>query len=793
MLESSRRDLLMGAATAALLSRTPAAMAITLQQLPAKTEGLPLSAVRLKPSIYSTAVEVNRKYLLDLSADRLLHNFRLYAGLKPKAPIYGGWESETIAGHTLGHYLTALTLMNAQTGCPDCRRRADYIVAELALAQKARGTGYVGAMQRKRKDGTITDGEEIFSEIMRGDIRSSGFDLNGAWSPLYTVHKLFAGLLDVHAAWGNEQAMQVLLGLGNYFERVFAALDDAQMQQMLGCEYGGLNESFAELYARTGDRRWLNIAVRLYDRKVLDPITAGEDILPNLHSNTQIPKIIGLARIHELTGEPAKAAAARFFWETVTKHHSFVIGGNGDREYFFEPDAITTHITEQTCEHCATYNMLKLTQHLADSSPDGALFDYYECAHLNHVMAAHNPRTGGFTYMTPLMTGASRDWSDPKDDPFWCCVGTGMESHSKHGVAIFSQGGDALLVNLYIPSTAHWAKRKATVDIDTRYPFEPDVRLTLMRLERPGRFPIAFRIPAWAGSKTAIRVNGETVTPPLERGYAIVARRWKSGDRIELTLPLDLRIEPAPGDTNMIAILRGPMVLAGDLGPAAPDRKWDKPDPAMVGTNLLSGFAAEDAAHGTYRTTNLVQPSDLRFVPLYSQYERLSATYFRRFTPAEWKVEQTAFLAQQARERDIAARSVDVMHLGEMQAERDHALTSDQSYPVTYRARNGRDARSGGFFEFDMKAHPGPLVLQATYWGDERPRDFDILVDNVKIATQHLGHDHPGEFFSVEYPLPDALTNGKSSLKVRFVPHDGSTVGPVFGVRLFTAKAGAQA
>lgn len=793
MLESSRRELLIGAATAALLSRASAAMAMTVEHLPDKAEALPLSAVRLKPSIYSTAVEVNRRYLLDLNADRLLHNFRKYAWLKPKAPIYGGWESETIAGHTLGHYLTALTLMHAQTGCLNCRQRADYVVSELALAQKARGTGYVGAMQRKRKDGTIADGEEIFTEIMRGDIRSSGFDLNGAWSPLYTVHKLFAGLLDVHEGWDNEQAMQVLLGLGHYFDRVFGALTDAQMQQMLACEYGGLNESFAELYARTGDRRWLNIAERLYDRKVLDPITAGEDILPNLHSNTQIPKIVGLARIHELTGEPAKAKAARFFWERVTRHHSFVIGGNGDREYFFEPDAIATHITEQTCEHCATYNMLKLTQHLAAWSPDGALFDYYERAHLNHVMAAHNPKTGGFTYMTPLMTGAARDWSDPKDDPFWCCVGTGMESHSKHGAPIFSQGGGALLVNLYIPAAAHWSQRNAEVDLDTRYPFEPDVRLTLRRLGRPGRFPVALRIPAWAGSQAAIRINGEPVNPPIERGYAVVERRWKAGDRFELSLPLDLRIESAPGDANTIAILRGPMVLAGDLGPANPDHKWDKSDPAMVGTDLLSAFAAENPAHGTYRTAGLVQPADLSFVPLFSQYDRLSATYFKRFTPAQWQAEQEAFLAEQARQRDIAARSVDIMHLGEMQAERDHDLTADQSYPVTYRARNGRDARSGGFFEFTLKARSGPLVLQATYWGDERPRDFDILVDMVKVATQHLGHDHPGEFFDVEYPLPDALTNGKSSIKVRFVPHDGSTAGPVFLVRLFTEKPGASA
>jgi hypothetical protein len=477
----------------------------------------------------------------------------------------------------------------------------------------------------------------------------------------------------------------------------------------------------------------------------------------------------------------------RFFWDRVTNHHSFVIGGNGDREYFFEPDAISTHVTEQTCEHCATYNMLKLTEHLFGWAPDGALMDYYERAHLNHVMAAHNPATGGFTYMTPLMTAAPRDWSKPQDDPFWCCVGTGMESHSKHGVAIFSEGGDTLLVNLFIPATARWARRGAVVDLDTRYPFEPGVKLTLTRLRRPGRFPIALRIPGWAAAKAAIRVNGQPVSAAEERGYALIDGPWKTGDVIELSLPLELRIEPTHDDKNTIAILRGPMVLAADLGPAAGD--WKSSDPALVGTDLLASFAPEDPASATYTTKGIVQPADLRFVPFFSQYERRSAVYFKRFAPAQWKDQQATFLAEQERQRDLAARSVDVMHLGEMQPEHDHALVSNISYPVTYRWRNGRDARSGGFFEFSMKTKSGPLILQATYWGDERPRDFDILVDNVKVATQHLDKIKPGQFFDVDYPVPEGLTQGKSSIKVRFVPHDGNTAGPVFGVRLFTAKS----
>jgi len=785
----NRRQLMLGGIGSALaLCVRPSVGKAADGLLPKEARPLPLSAVRLLPSEFATAVEVNRTYLLQLNPDRLLHNFRKYAGLEPKAPVYGGWEGDTIAGHTLGHYLSALVLMHAQTGDAECRRRADYIVTELSEVQQKRGTGYIGALGRRRKDKTVVDGEEIFPEVMSGRIESGGFDLNGSWSPLYTVHKVFAGLLDVHVGWNNTQALQVVTGLATYFERVFAALDDAQMQKMLGCEYGGLNESFAELYARTRDRRWLAVAERLYDRKVLDPLTAGRDELANIHANTQVPKLIGLARLHELTGKSDQANAARFFWTAVTQHHSYVIGGNADREYFTAPDTIGTHITEQTCEHCNTYNMLKLTEHLYGWSPDGAWFDYYERAHLNHVMAAQNPQTSGFTYMTPLMTGSPREYSNPADDPFWCCVGTGMESHAKHGAAIFWEGKNALLVNLYIPATAHWETRAADLRLETRYPYQSGTQLTLKKLGRPDRFAIALRVPGWARqSAVVVEVNNKKVAPVMTQGYAVIERHWRTGDRVAITIPLELRVESTAGDPNTVAVLRGPIVLAADLGPAT--TPWKEVDPAMVGDAPLAKFTPSGPDTATYATHGVVRPADLTFVPFYKQYDRLSAVYFKQFTDTQWQAEQSAYIAEKARLRDIAERSVDVMHVGEMQPERDHNLTSERSYPVSYRGRNGRDARSGGFFEFTLAVKASSLILQATYWGDERPRDFDILVDDAVVATQHLDANSPGKFFDVDYPVPEPLTRGKQTVRVKFVPRQGQTAGPVFGVRLLTASA----
>jgi DUF1680 family protein len=785
-----RRQLLLGGlALAAAGSARPLRASIAARS-PAVARPLPLSAVRLRASDYASALEVNHMTLRRLDPDRLLHTFRAYAGLAPKAPAYGGWEGDTIAGHTLGHYLTAVGLCFQHTGDEELRRRADYIVSELALLQAHRGTGYVGALGRKRADGTVVDGEEIFGEIARGQIRSGGFDLNGSWSPLYTVHKLFAGLLDAHAIFNDRRALTVAVGLAGYFERVFAPLTPAQVQQVLACEYGGLNESYAELYARTGERRWLRMAELLHDERVLGPLERREDRLADIHANTQVPKLIGLARLHELTGSEPAGTAARFFWQTVTAHHSYVIGGNSDREYFTATDTLAAYVTEQTCEHCNTYNMLKLTRQLWSWAPDGALFDYYERAHLNHVMAALDPQTGGYTYMTPLMSGAAREFSSPADNEFWCCVGTGMESHAKHGDSIFWEGdGSVLYVNLYIPSEARWAAHGVRLELDTRYPYASEVRLSLPAV-RDGHFTLALRIPAWAGEAATVSVNGARFNPRLQRGYAILEREWRAGDAVVLSLPLALRTEPTPGDARTVAIMQGPMVLAADLG--GRDEPWEGADPALVGTSLLAAFAPTDAAQARYSARGVTRPGELAFVPFYRQYQRRSAVYLRTFSEQEWALESAAWQVRQAQERDIAVRALDVMHLGEMQPERDHQLTSALSNALVYRGRHGRDVRTGGYLEFTLRCAAGPLVLQATYWGAEQTRDFDLLVEGQRVATQHLDNDQPGRFFAVDYPLDAALTAGKSSLRVRVVPHDRNTAGPIFGMRIYPARTDAQ-
>ncbi|MFT4077121.1 MAG: glycoside hydrolase family 127 protein [Asticcacaulis sp.] len=777
----TRRHFLTSTAALTALTLSPFAAAQGVKQ--GEIASLPLSDVRLLPSPYKTALDVNHTYLVTLEPDRFLHNFRKGAGLKPKAEAYGGWEQDTIAGHSLGHYLSAISLMYAQTGDPVLKQRAAYVIDELALVQGMQGDGYVAGFLRKRKDGTVVDGKEIFPEIMAGDIRSAGFDLNGCWVPFYNWHKLYGGLYDAQTFCGLDKAIPVAVNLGGYIDKVFAALTDAQVQEVLNCEHGGINDSFAELYQRTNDPRWLKLSERLYHHKVLDSLVAQQDKLANIHSNTNIPKVLGLARLYDVTGKADYHTASAFFWERVTKHHSFVIGGNGDREYFFEPDTISKHITEATCEHCATYNMMKLTRDLYRWSPDAAYFDYFERAHLNHVMAQQNPKTGMFSYMTPLFTGAARGFSDPVDN-WTCCHGTGMESHAKHAESIYWQTADTLFVNLYIPSTAKWAAKGASLRLDTGYPYEGAVKLNLTSLRRPARFKLALRVPGWART-AALKLNGKPVEAARDNGYLIVDRVWQAGDSLALDLPMDLHIEPTSDNPGVVAILRGPMVMAADL--ASVDEDYKATDPALVGNDLLAGFAPVAIEKAEFKTVGIGRPGELKIVPFYSQWERRSAVYFKAFNEADWKVEEAAFLAEQARQRDLAARSVDVMHLGEMQAERDHNLESDVSWPGTYRGRNGRDARSGGFMSFTMAVKPGPLVMQATYWGDDRC-DFDILIDGQLLTNvSHKTPIKPGEFFDEQYPVPEALTQGKTSVTIKLVPKEGRSTAMVFDILLFTA------
>ncbi len=737
---------------------------------------LPLQAVTLKPSMFLDSLQVNRRYLFELEPDRLLHNFLQQAGLSPKGAVYGGWEGDTIAGHTLGHYLSALSKLYAQTRDVQVRQRIDYIVSELARAQAQDKDGYVGGLTRKTDAGDIEGGKQVFEQIRAGAVTGSKFNINGSWSPLYTVHKLFAGLLDADALAGNTQALQVLEPLAAYFAGVFDALDHDQMQSLLATEFGGLNESYIELGARTGNPRWIAIGKLLRHEGIVDPAIAAKDNLPHHHANTQVPKFIGEARQFEVTGDLDSAAAARFFWETVTAHYSYVIGGNADREYFQQPDTIAAFLTEQTCEHCNSYNMLKLTRHLYQWTPQARYFDYYERTLLNHTMSAQHPETGMFTYMTPMITGAERGFSD-RFDSFWCCVGSGMEAHAQFGDSIYWQDGQSLYVNLYIPSTLDWEQGGLGLTLDSGVPLNGQVRLQVDRAEDAAPQRLLLRIPAWTEGRFALKVNGRKAPGTVQDGYLLLERRWKAGDVVELDLATPLRLENAAGDADTVVVMRGPLALAADLGPVSDP--WDAPDPALVAdASPLAGFSALPEPGRFLASTT--RPQALEFAPFYAQHNRRSALYFKRMDAAQWAAEAQRREQAIAERAQLQADAVDTIQFGNEASEKAHALTSDTSFAAAYRRQECRDVRGKGFVEFVMQGSPQPLALRLRFWGSDKGR-FNILVNGTLAVEVEVERGQVLDFVDRDYTLPHALTREGKPLRIRFEPQHGDTAGPLFG------------
>ncbi|MBW8880755.1 MAG: glycoside hydrolase family 127 protein, partial [Asticcacaulis sp.] len=733
-----------------------------------KVEPFPLEAVTLTPSIWRSAVDRNAVYLKSLEPDRFLHNFRVSAGLPPRGAVYGGWEAMGIAGHSLGHYLSACGLAYAQTKDPEFKHRLDYMAGELAAIQAAHGDGYVGGTTVER-DGKVVDGKVVFEEVKAHNITTHGFDVNGGWVPLYTWHKVHAGLLDAHRYGNNPQALKVAAGMSDYLIGVFGGLSDDELQQVLAAEHGGLNETFAETYVRTGDKRYLDMARRIYHKAILTPLSERRDELEGKHANTQIPKLIGLARLYEVTGDKSYGDTAGFFWDRVVHHHSYVIGGNSDSEHFGAPDKLSPRIDDKTCEACNSYNMLKLTRHLYQWQPDAAWFDYYERTHLNHIMAHQDPDTGLFVYFMPLSSGSQRIYSTPTNS-FWCCVGSGMESHSKHGDSIYWRQGERLFVNLFIPSELNWTVKKTKLAMTGDIVAGEPITLTVAA---PAEFTLAMRIPAWA-DKPGITVNGQAQPMLVKDGYVRLARRWKAGDTVVVTLPQIVQVVTMADNPKMAAFVKGPVVLAADMGEPAGDVP---PAPVVVAADALS------AVDGM---TLKAEPQNLALKPFFSQYKRRTAVYFPLFSDSEWQVQKTAYEAEQAAKRALDARTIDVMRLGEMQPERDHAFATDIAEVSSRVGRPGRWIMwtTGKYFEFDLGVDPAGTVMQVTYWGQDVYRNFDIFIDGKLLVNEKLALAPVDGFREVDYALPATTA---SKVRVRFVTR-GSTV-DVFEVRTLKAAS----
>ena len=762
---------------------SPTATAVNIQER-RKDAGLKaspfnLDQVRLLDGEFKRATELNKTYLLRLEPDWLLAWFRKEAGLEPKAPVYGGWESRGVAGHTLGHYLSACALMYRTTGDERLRGRVDYIVAELDACQRANGNGYVAA---------IPEGKRIFAEVARGDIRSSGFDLNGGWVPLYTLHKLFAGLRDGYHLGGNAQALAVERSLADWLDKTLSGLNHDQMQMILRAEHGGMNEVLADLYADTKDARYLALSRRFHHEAVLNPLEEGRDALSGLHANTQIPKLIGLARRYELTDDTKDRRAAEFFWDRVVNHHSYVTGGNGLNEHFGPPDKLNNRLGNHTTETCNVYNMLKLTRHLFAWGAQAGVADFYERALFNHIRSSQHPADGRVIYDLTLAMGGRKEYQT-QFDSFTCCVGSGMETHARYGSDIYFHTGDALFVNQFIASELNWRDKGVVLRQETNFPDEAATKLTFMN-PKPVKLKLRIRRPFWATEGFQVSVNGKPLAnSSAPSSYVEMARTWKRGDRVEVSMPMKLRLEAMPDNPNRVAVLYGPVVLAGDLG-AVDDPAVKRPDfvPALINAGREASAWVEPIAGQalTFKTVGVGDPRDVTLKPFYRMHDRRYSVYWDVFTPEAWRLKQAEYKSIIERARLLEARTVDFFQPGEMQPERDHNFQGEKTETGEHNDRKWRHASDGGWFSFTMKTlADAAQELHITYWGGDRGnRVFDILVDGQHIATGRLEGKRPNEFYDEVYPLPPELMRGKGSVVVRFQAQPGNLAGGIYGARL---------
>jgi len=744
-----------------------------------------LQDVRLLDGPFREAMIRDQKYLLELDSDRLLHNFRVTAGLPSSAAPLGGWEDPKgeLRGHSVGHYLSACALMYASTGDSRFKNKADVIVAELAKVQEAMPVkgfhkGFLSAYP-----------EEFFDRVDKR-IR--------VWAPYYTLHKIMAGLLDMYAYCDNRQALDVVSKMSDWVKFRVDRLTDEEQQAALDTEHGGMNEALANLYAFTGNPEYLRVAFKFNHKRMFDLWAAGVDNLDGLHGNTQFPKVIGAIREYQLTGETRYLNIANFFWERVALHRSFAVGGNTDGERFFPIEETSKNLGPSSAECCNTYNMLKMTRLLFGLEPSAAKMDFYERGLFNQILGSQDPATGMMSYYLPVRPGAFKTYSTPNDS-FWCCVGTGMENHAKYGDTIYFHDDESLYLNLFIASELNWKEKGLVVRQETRFPEEDGTKLTFQS-RKPVKLILRIRVPYWAASGINVTVNGKRESLSAKAGsYVALEREWKSGDFVEVRFPMSLRLEALPDDPKMVAVMYGPIVLAGDLGKEglAQERRYgpNVPQVNMVPPITVPAFVGDindipartKPVSGTplnFETSGLGQPVDVRFLPVSKAADLRFAVYWKVYSPAEWNQRKAELATQESHRKENDRRTVDSVVIGDEQSEKDHGFQGQNAGQNYFAGKKTRDARNG-WFSYDLKLAPDkPAVLAVAYAGTQvRPRAFDVIVDGVTVTTENkaLSRDEPA---AAEYKLPADLTRGKQRITVKFQALPNSTTCSVCDVRI---------
>lgn len=764
----------------------------------------PLSDIRLLDGPLKHAQDLNAHNLLRYDVDRLLAPFRKEAGLKEIAPLFPNWAG--LDGHVGGHYLSALSFY-AALGNKECEERMLYMINELKLCMQAAesnhpdwGKGYLGG---------VPNSDKMWSDFKKGDFHT----FNSAWVPFYNLHKIEAGLRDAWLYCGNEDARTLFLATCDWLIDIAANVSDDKLEELLGMEHGGVNEVLADAYQMTGDKKYLDAAKRYSHKWILNPMkNHNGKHLDNIHANTQVPKIVGFARIGELANDNDYKEASRFFWDEVVNRRSLSLGGNSRREHFPSQESSIDWTQDiDGLESCNTNNMLKLTEDLHRMDPNNAMYaDYYERATFNHILSTQHPEHGGYVYFTSARPRHYRNYSVP-NEAMWCCVGTGMENHGKYGQFIYTHPSDDILsINLYAASELNWKKTGITLRQETDFPYAESSKITIA--EGKGSFTLRLRYPSWvkAGELT-VKINGKNITSKkwTPGTYIDIKQNWKKGDVIDVSFPMHASIEHMPNVPQYISILYGPIVLGmktgtedlalllsdnSRFGQLAVGKKLPVDQAPYLIANSVDDIASDlvpvegKPLHFTLKT-RMENKIENELLPFFEIHDSRYMLYWLALSTDGYK-EYIENLAREEKARmDLEARTTDKVQPGEQQPESDHFMEADGS--STKGVTNDvpfRDARDGGSFSYLMQTNGRTdLSIRVRYWGQDEWRtcEYDLFVDDTHVASINNSRKWRSSQWKYEtYDIPAAALKGKKQVRVKFVAKPYRQIGEIYEVRL---------
>ncbi|SDC62846.1 hypothetical protein SAMN05421734_11424 [Pelagirhabdus alkalitolerans] len=747
-----------------------------------------MERVQLNRGLFKQSQEIGKRYLLEMDVDRLMAPCYEAAGLKPRKKRYGGWEEMEIAGHSLGHWLSAASEMYEATGDVELKHNVEYAVDELAYIQSYDAEGYVSGFKR-----------DCFDEVFTGDFRVDPFGLGGSWVPWYSIEKIFSGLVSAYRLAHSNHAKKVVYKLADWAEKGLKHLTDDQFQQMLICEHGSMCEVMGSIYEITNEKRFLNLAERFYHHKIMDPLKEGQDQLEGKHANTQIPKVIGALKLYKLTQREDYLKIAEFFWDQVVYKRSYVIGGNSNREHF---DPIgTENLGILTNETCNTYNMLKLTSDLFEVTQDSRYFDYYERALYNHILASQEPTSGHKTYFVSTEPGHFKVYGT-KDESFWCCTGTGMENPARYTRDIYYKTDSDFYVNLFIKSTIYLEDKQMKWIQETEFPYENKTKIVAK--EATGdRLSLRVRKPDWIKGTCSVTLNGKSIDPPVEKGYFVIDRYWFNDDTLTLSLPMEVMRYVKRDDTTKQAFLYGPIVLAGLLGKEqfpetdiVPDHLQFNHHPLIEVPNIVTDQSLSDWLHLvdpdtlTFQTDAVGEPGSqiLTMIPFFALHHERYTLYWSVYDRDTYRklVANKAGLNNQENDHYL-----DTVQLGEQQSEVNHQVESDQS-TIGYHDklnRHYRQAEGGGYFRYTLIGEANQdHELIVTYFKEEEKVSFDMFINNHLVKEMVLNDQSLDQLVKETIQIDSSLLKENGKLTVEFRTKENESTGHISELQLLKTK-----